>query len=160
MSKKQQELEIQYLIQRFKEEIGKQEFTMFELAQYAASKGYPLPEPVSPLERLAEKFSRTARQETRKDQTTGQPYRAFHCFPDATGQGFLWVDIDDASRNQMQKAATMRREQMVGDAVQLTLDLDHYNAIHPNQEPIKVALDLEPDVQWRKAGGDAGSSAA
>lgn len=152
--------EIQFLITRFKQETGKQEFTMFELAEYAASKGYPLPEPVSAIERLAEKFSRAARQETRKDKTTGQPYRAFHCFSETTGQGWLWVDIDDASRKQMQKAATMRREQMVGDAVQLTLDLDHWNAINSTEEPIEVALDFEPDVQWRKAGGDAGPSAA
>jgi hypothetical protein len=52
----------------------------------------------------------------------------------------------------MLKSAVMRREQMVGDAVQLTLDLEHWNRANPNEEPILLPNDLQPDVDWRLNG--------
>ena len=50
----------------------------------------------------------------------------------------------------MLKSAVMRREQMVGEGLQLSLDLDHWNGIHPNEEAIQLPMDLTDDIQWRK----------
>ena len=61
----------------------------------------------------------------------------------------LWVDIDEAPRKSMLKSLVQRREQMVGDGLQLTLDAMHWNSIHHNDEPINLPLDLTDDVQWR-----------
>ena len=44
----------------------------------------------------------------------------------------------------------MRREQMVGDALQLNLDAEHWSNEHPNEEPIQLPLDFSDDVEWRK----------
>jgi hypothetical protein len=38
--------------------------------------------------------------------------------------------------------------------VQLTLDADHWNGIHPDEEPIDIPADLTDDVQWRLNGPD------
>jgi hypothetical protein len=63
----------------------------------------------------------------------------------------LWLDIDDyAPRPKMIKSLVNRREQMVGDGLQLTLDQDHWNSIHPDEEPINLPMDLTDDIGWRK----------
>jgi hypothetical protein len=153
--------EMQYLIRKWKEDTGKLEINMKEVAEYAISQGWPLPPPITPEERLAKEFAKAAREETRTDSVTGRPYRVYHAFPqDGDAQGRLWVDIDEAPRKYMLKSAVMRREQMVGDAVQLTFDLDHWNSKNADEEPIELPMDFEPDVLWRKMGGDAGTNAA
>lgn len=54
----------------------------------------------------------------------------------------------------MHKSLIMRREQMVADGLQLTLDAEHWNRMHSDEEPIQLPLDLGPDVEWRKNGPD------
>jgi hypothetical protein len=133
------------------------EIDMHDVARWAVEKlSHPLPKPRDPYDLLAAEFSRAAREETRYDQRTRQPYRVNHAY--TTGRGSdqitLWLDIDDPSvkRPAMLKCFVQRREQMVGDAVQLTLDFDHWNASHPSDEPISLPLDFGPDVEWRKNG--------
>jgi hypothetical protein len=72
----------------------------------------------------------------------------------------LWVDIDEAPRKPILKCLIQRREQMVGDGLQLTLDADHWNSIHPEEEPIELPLDLGPDVEWRKNAPDENRKAS
>jgi hypothetical protein len=63
----------------------------------------------------------------------------------------FWIDIDDKPpRKKMLKSLVNRREQMVGDGYQLTLDADHWNIICPDEEPITMPMDLAPDIEWRK----------
>lgn len=65
-------------------------------------------------------------------------------------QGYLWIDIDEAPRGPMQRSLVMRREQIVGDALQLSFDADHWNSIHTDEEPIILPLDFTDDVDERK----------
>jgi len=58
----------------------------------------------------------------------------------------------------MLKSLINRREQMVGDGLQLTLDVDHWNGINPKEEPIQIPLDLTDDVEWRKNSPEAKAS--
>jgi hypothetical protein len=136
----------------YMQETGKTAVDMHDVARWALTKGWKLPKPADPIDLLAKQFSRAAREQTRRDPTTGRSYRAYHSFPEAQGEAqlVLWVDIDKAARKPMVKSVNQRREQMVGDAVQLTFDIDHWNGIHPSEEPITVPLDFAPDVEWRK----------
>ena len=70
-----------------------------------------------------------------------------------TGQPslFNYVDIDEATRNQIWKSSVNRREQMVSDGLNLTLDLDHWNSINPAEEPIQLPMDFTLDIEIRKA---------
>jgi hypothetical protein len=121
----------------------------------APIRGWPPPAPISPAERLAKEFSQAAREETRQDGKTGQPYRVYHAVKlDGHGQGVFWVDIDEAPRKHMVKSVFARREQVVGDMVQLTLDLDHWNRVNPKEQPIILKKDLTPDVNERLASAD------
>lgn len=149
MTRKQ---EMQRIYRHYKELTGKTEVSMHEVVRFAVSKGWPLPKPVDPYDRLAKDFSEAAREEVRHDKKTGRPYRANHAFTETREgqQQTLWVDIDETPRRYMLKSAIQRREQMVGDAYQLSLDLDHWNSIHPKDQPIILPLDLTEDVEWRK----------
>ena len=84
---------------------------------------------------------------------TGNPYRANHAITTRQGseQLTLWIDIDrKVPRKKMVKSLMQRREQMVGDGLQLTFDGDHWNNINPEDEPIEIPMDLTDDILWRK----------
>jgi hypothetical protein len=144
---------MQRIIRQFKEETGKKEVDLREVAAWATTRGWPLPKPTSPLDRLAQEFSRAAREEIRRDANTGKPYRANHAYP--TAQGVLWFDIDEKpSRNIMHKSLIQRREQMIGDGLQLSLDADHWNSTNLGEEPIQIPFDFTDDIEWRKNAPD------
>jgi hypothetical protein len=145
--------EKQRIIRRYKDETGEKEVDMHKIAIYARDMGYPLPKLVSQLDLLARQFSQAAREEVRVDRSTGHPYRVNHAYTKQADDGkqmTLWIDIDEAPRFPMHKSLITRREQMLGDGVQLTLDADHWNSIHPAEEPIAIPMDFTDDVEWRK----------
>ena len=144
-SKKQM---MQRLIRLYREETGNSELDMYEVAKWAKRKGVTPPQPKDPMDLLAKQFADAARSEIGHDPDDGKPYRVYHAVRHP-GQYHLWVDIHEAPRRAMHKSAVQRREQMVGDAVQLTLDLRYWNKIHADKEPIDLTMDLSPDVEWR-----------
>jgi len=147
---------MQSLMRLYKEETGEKEIDMHKIAKYAAGRGWPLPKPVNTLDLLAKQFTQAARSEIRKDAKTGKPYRANHAVAtyQSGEQMTFWVDIDEAPRKHMHKSLVNRREQMVGDGLQLTLDSDHWNSINPNEEPINLPMDFTDDIEWRKNAPD------
>ena len=52
----------------------------------------------------------------------------------------------------MEKAFAQRREQIVGDCVQLRIDIDVYNDMDPTHPPVNLELDFTEDVAERLAG--------
>ena len=60
----------------------------------------------------------------------------------------------------MVKSLFTRREQMIGDGLQLTFDADHWNTIHDDEEPIVVPMDFTDDIQWRKNAPDEDEKAS
>ena len=144
--------DMQRLIRHYKVETGQHEVDMHDVASYAMKKGWRAPKPKTPVDLLATALSRAARDEIRYDSSTGRPYRANHALSVKQGdtQMHLWIDIDEAPRKSMQKSLVNRREQMVGDGLQLTLDADHWNSIHRVEEPIVMQMDFSDDIEWRK----------
>ena len=153
---------MQRLIRAYRDETGEREVDMHEVAKFAVNKGWPLPTPRSAIDMLADQFTQAAREEIRYDQVTGKPYRANHALLVQTEQlsFFKWFDIDEATRPQMLKSAVKRREQMVDDGLQLCFDLDHWNRVNPEEEPIELPMDLGPDIEWRKNAPDDDDKAA
>ena len=148
--------EMQYMIRRYKEETGKKEIDMKDVARWALLNGWPAPKPVDPVDRFARDLSKAAREEIRNDAKTGRPYRANHAVITEVGgqQAIVWIDIDEAPRKPMHKSLIQRREQMIGDGLQLTLDADHWNSINPTENPIVIPMDFTDDVEWRKNAPD------
>lgn len=147
--------DMQKAIHHYRQTHGVNDVDLREVARYAVEKlGMKLPEPVDPLERLTKEIAKAAREETRFDERSNQPYRVNHMYLDDNGQR-RWLDIDgDAPRGKMLKSLTLRREQSIGDMYHLTLDAEHWNADHETDEPIQLELDLTPDIAERKAMAD------
>lgn len=142
--------DMQRFIRHYREVTGKTEIDMKEVAKMASENGWPLPVPLTPLERLAQEFSRAAREETETDGETGRPYRVNHAITGGKGQATFWIEIDSAPRKHMAKSAMQRREQTVGDIYQIVLDLEHWNRVHPTEPAITTETDLTMDVELRK----------
>jgi hypothetical protein len=143
---------MQRIFRMYKEKTGKLEIDMKEVAKWAVANGWPLPKPVDPLDRLAHDFAQAAREEVLKDEETGQPYRVNHAVT-VTRHGqqlVIWIDINEAKRRPMHRSLMMRRNQMIGDGLQLTLDADHWNRIHSDEKRIDIPLDFTYDIEWRK----------
>ena len=154
--------EMQLTIKRYREETGKDSVDMHDVAKYAAGMGWPLPKPKTALERLAEQFSSAAREEIRRDEITGKPYRANLAVTTWQGntQMTLWTDIDVAPRHIAHRSFQQRREQMIGDAVQLTFDVMHWNRVNEKDAPIDMPMDFTDDVQWLLNAPDDNEKAA
>lgn len=145
--------EMQFWIAKYKADTGKKEVMMHDVAEYMLARGWPAPKPLSPGEILAKELARAARNEYVKDGATGYSVRKNHAlrFKNEDGaQLAFWVEIHEASRPQMWQSMTNRREQMVGDAFQLTIDSEYWNRINPKEEPIQIELDFGFDVELRK----------
>ena len=141
---------MQRMIRWCREEMKMKDVTMHDVATFAMKKGWKLPTPPNPMDMLAKEFATAAREEMRVDKKTKRSYRVNHCFGDPE-QGMRWFDIDDAApRYKMVKAVGHRRDQMIGDGLQLTLDVEHWNSINPKEEPIKPDMDLTDEIEWRK----------
>lgn len=147
---------MQKIIRKFREESGEASVDMHKVAAYAEAMGWPMPKPRTALERLAEQFSSAAREEVRRDNVTGRPYRVNLAVTTWQGQQqlTLWTDIDEAPRPIAHKSFQQRREQMVGSAVQLTDDVAHWNRVNPEQTGIQMEMDLRDDVLWRQNAPD------
>jgi hypothetical protein len=143
---------MQRFIRYYKEQTGIREIDMKEVAEFAVENGWPLPSPVSAIDRLAKDFKAAAREETRPDVATGRPYRVNHVYTVTRddGQYRLWVDIDEAPRAPMHSSLTIRREQVVGDIVQLTFDAEHWSRINPTEPPIIIEPDFGLDIDIRR----------
>lgn len=147
--------QMQQFVRIYREQTGEVDVDMHKVALYALQRGWQPPKPVSSVEILARQFADAERVETKTDSVTGRPYRVNHAYV-PHGQTTFWFDIDDpaTTRTKMQISLISRREQMVGDGVQLTFDADHWNAMHPEEKPIILSLDFTEDVNERKAASD------
>lgn len=151
--------EDQQMVRLYKQEMQVTDVNMSEVAEWLEKRDYEMPEPLTPVQLLARRLSRSARRETRIDSKTGHPYRVNHPYPvERNGQiEIWWIDIDQrAPRDKMLKSGQGRRKQMLGDAIQYTLDFAHWNSINPEEEPLVPDVDFSDEVEWRLKGGDGG----
>jgi hypothetical protein len=147
--------ERQRFIRRYKDETGEREIDMRKVAEFAKRVGWKMPIPPSDIDLLAKQFTDAAQEERKYDAKTGRPYRVYHALPVAGQLSlFHYVDIDEATRKQMHMSSVNRREQMVSDGLNLILDLDHWNSVNTDEEPISLPMDLTLDIEIRKAADD------
>lgn len=102
------------------------------------------------IDQLADELSRAWREDYRTDKH-GRRYRAKHARKiKENGRNLtLWADIDDetAPREHFEAAFAQRRQQIVGDCLQLKTDVDVYNDQHQGSKPIQLILDFTYDVE-------------
>lgn len=107
---------------------------------------------IDPYEVLASQMASALRDETAVNER-GQRYRLNHAVRITKGgvQHTLWAEMGFAPHEHMEKAFAQRREQVIGDCVQLKIDVDTYNRVRPQSLPvIQLILDFTDDVAERE----------
>lgn len=123
-----------------------------EAVNWAVSEGLlELPE-VDPYDVLAGQMSQALRDEYKTDPE-GRRYRVNHAVR-VTKSGVqytFWGVMGFASHEHMEKAFAQRREQIIGDNLQLKTDVDVYNDLNKGKRPpIQMVLDYTEDVAERQ----------
>jgi hypothetical protein len=105
---------------------------------------------VDPYDALADDMARALREEYATDRN-GRRYRVNHAVRVTKGgvQYTFWAMLGYAERAHMQRAFIQRREQIVGDCLQLATDVMVYNDMNRGEPPIQMILDFRDDVAER-----------
>lgn len=135
----------------YEKEHGSVPATTRDAVQWAVERGLIAEPEVDPLAKLAADMADALREEYATD-AQGRRYRVNHAVrvSKAGVQYTFWAIMKDAPREHMQKAFIQRREQIVGDCVQLATDVEAYNAMKSDQPPIPMLFDFRDDVEERR----------
>lgn len=139
--------QLQRLYHAYEREHGGQPATPREVVEWAMSNGTLQPPTIDPVVLLARDMARALREEYRTD-SSGRRYRVNHAVTITSGgvQTSLWAELDTAPREYIVKAFAQRRKQIVGDCLQLKVDVDVYNDLHRDAEPVQLVLDFTDDI--------------
>lgn len=108
---------------------------------------------VDPYDVLAGQMANALREEYQTD-SKGRRYRVNHAVRATKGgvQYTFWAIMNYAPHDHMQRAFAWRRDQIVGDCLQLKTDVDAYNEMNQGSHPeIQLVLDFTDDVAERRA---------
>ena len=137
-------------IERYKEENGSSLIDPHAVAEWAFSRGLHKPNHRTIVDAIATDIAQVFREEYRTDRR-GRRYRANHATTVKRGNLtlVLWGDLDDpnAPHDHFVKSFAQRRQQIVGDCLQLATDVDVYNDKRSPSEPIQIPLDFTLDVE-------------
>src|SRR5689334_8864651 len=141
---------LQSVWQRYENEHDRLAATAREVVEWGVQEGLLRLPDIDPYDILAEDMSRALREQYATD-SKGRRYRVNHAVRITKGgvQYTFWAILGYADRPHMQRAFTQRREQIVGDCVQLKTDVDAYNDMNKDAEPIQLILDFTDDVDER-----------
>ena len=149
MSTKNEKL--QQIWHRYENGRGHKPCSAREAVEWAVNEGMLELPSIDPYDVLAGEMATALREEYQTDER-GRRYRVNHAVRVSKGgvQYTFWAMMNYAPHEHMQKAFTQRREQVVGDLVQLKTDVDVYNDMNRGKNPeIQLVLDLTDDVAER-----------
>jgi hypothetical protein len=122
-----------------------------EAVQWAVEEGLLRLPHIDPYDVLAGDMSNALREEIQTDHR-GRRYRVNHAVRVTKGgvQYTFWAVMNYARHEHMEQAFGQRREQIIGDCVQLRTDVDAYNDMNRGQHPqVQMPLDFTDDVAER-----------
>lgn len=141
---------VKHYVERYKKEVGSDGLLdAHAVAEWAFQNGLHKPSVKTVIDAIATDIAQVFREEYRVD-SFGRRYRAKHAATQKRGNKTLslWADLDDpnAPHTHFVKSFAQRRQQIVGDCVQLKTDVDVYNEKRCPAEPIQIPLDFTLDV--------------
>jgi hypothetical protein len=142
--------EVKSYVEKYQTEKGTGLIDPHEVAAWALIRGLHKPNFKTMVDAIAADIAQVFREEYRTDEQ-GRRYRAKHAATQKIGnRSFsLWADMDDARapRSHFIRSFAQRRQQIVGDCVQLKTDVDVYNGKNSKADPIQIPLDFTADVE-------------
>jgi hypothetical protein len=137
-------------IERYKAQTGAEgPLDLHAVAEWAWHNGLHKPNAKTVIDAIAADIAQVFREEYRTDRH-GRRYRAMHAATHKHGNKTLslWADLDDpnAPHTHFVRSFAQRRQQIVGDCLQLKTDVDVYNDKRQPEEPVQIPLDFTLDV--------------
>ena len=138
-------------IERYRAEAGADALiNPHAIAEWAYRNGLHKPNVKTIIDVIAADIAQVFREEYRTDRH-GRRCRANHATTEKRGTQTLslWGDMDDPNvpHEHFVKSFAQRRQQIVGDCVQLATDVDVYNDKRRPGTPIQIPLDFTLDVE-------------
>jgi hypothetical protein len=140
------------LWKRYRDEVSSDPVDLKTVASWAIEQELWFPRPIDLNTSLANDLAQALREEKRVDKE-GREYRANIPVRSRAKDGtslFEWADIDDAPRLHVEKNVQQERRSIASDCYALMMKVEHYNATHPNEEPIQLILQFEDDINEMK----------
>ena len=143
---------LQYIYHRYEAEHDHLPTSAREAVEWGVREGLVELPSIDPYDVLAGEMAKALREEYAIDEH-GLRYRVNHAVrvTKAGVQYTFWATMGFAPRAHMEKAFAQRREQIVGDCLQLRIDVDAYNNFNNGEAPIQLVLDFTDDVTERIA---------
>ena len=123
-----------------------------DIGAWARTRGLWAPRPVDIDASFARDMAEVLREQVRIDKD-GRKYRAFIPARERGKDGlplFKWADIDVAPRNHVEKGVQGERRQIANDCFALAMKVEHYNAAHPDEDPLQIPFNFEEDIEEMK----------
>lgn len=123
-----------------------------EAVEWAVAEGILELPKVDAYDVLAGQMSQALREEYDTD-TQGRRYRVNHAarVTKAGVQYTFWAAMGFAPHDHMERAFAQRRDQIIGDNLQLKIDVDVYNDLNKGKRPeVQLVLDYTDDVAERQ----------
>ena len=129
---------------------GTEPIDLDALAIFAINEGHWTKRGVSPKQLCKKAFSRAFREQYH-DDPQGRQVRTYHaaCRVVQGEQHVFWGDMRTAPGEHTEDAFSQRRRQIVGDCVQLKLDVDSFNDNNTEGRHYQLPLDFSEDVEDR-----------
>lgn len=147
------EREQQKMIRLYQEETGTYDYHLPDVAAWAKTRGFEMPQPPTDVEMLTRQLQRAARSETRPSHGSALEHRVNHAYTETVNgeTRVLWFDIDGpaATKTKVRKALLLRRQQALSDCVHIAIDRDHWNNSRSREEQIEMDFNLDDEVTWR-----------
>ena len=136
---------------QYQDEVSADPVDLRTVSEWAIKNKLWFPRPIDVSQSLANDLAQALREEKRKDKA-GREYRA-HIPVRRKKNGktlFEWADIDVAERSHVEKNVQQERRSIVQDCFALAMKIDHYNSVHPTEEPLQTIFDFEEDIEELK----------
>lgn len=137
---------------QYHEEVSADSTDLRDVGAWARSKSLWAPRPIDVDTSFAREMADVLREQVRTDKD-GRQYRAFIPAKTRGKDGlplFKWADIDVAPRSHVEKGIQGERRSIANDCFALAMKVDHYNAMHPKEEPLQVVFNFEEDIEEMK----------
>ena len=143
---------LQHIFERYRDEVSADPVDLKTVASWAIGKALWAPRIVELTAVLANDLAGALREKKRTDKD-GREHRAFIPVRLKASDGqtlFEWADIDAAPRAHVESHVQQDRRSIMSDCYALRMKVDHYNAMHADEEPLQLVLDFTDDVEELK----------
>jgi len=143
---------LRVLWKRYRDEVSTDPVDLKTVAAWAIEQELWVPRPIDLSTSLANDLAQALREEKRVDKE-GREYRANIPVRSRAKDGktlFEWADIDDAPRPHVEKNVQQERRSVASDLYALMMKVEHYNASHPDEDPIQLILQFDDDIAEMK----------